>query len=102
MRKEIRQTQWGTLATWSLDFIRAMRERNIFAKILFRISLGKYAYREFIGMMDAFQREGYSPYFEYSLEEQEYHRDELPKINWWSNRTPIPLRDESEPNHAST
>ena len=79
-------TPWGALAMWSLDFIRAVRERPLLAKILFRICLGKYAYREFIGMMDTFQGAGYSPYYDYSLESADYHKDKTPLIDWWTER----------------
>lgn len=77
---------WGTLAMWSIDFIRAIRERPIFAKILFRVCIGKHAYREFIGMIDSFQSAGFSPYFGYSLEDMEYHKDKVPLIDWWSEK----------------
>ena len=63
---------------WALDFARAVRERPRWARILFRIVVGRYAYREFIGLQDALIAEGYSPYFGYSLERQDYHKERVP------------------------
>lgn len=99
---EYKGTSWGVLAVWSLDFIRAIWSRGVLAKVLFRISLGKYAYREFIGMMDAFEREGFSPYYGYDLENQQYHKDKIPFVNWWSEREPMPMRDISESDFFDT
>ena len=79
-------------AAWGVDFIRAMIERPLWAKILFRLSMGKYAYREFIGLMDALEVEGMVPYLAgYGLENQEYHKDKLP-FRWWIEREPIPKK----------
>jgi hypothetical protein len=88
-------TPWGALAMWSLDFIRAVRERPLLSKILFRLVIGKYAYREFIGMMDTFQYAGYSPYFDYSCETVGYHKDKIPFINWWAEREGLYNREST-------
>lgn len=87
--------RWGAIAGWAVDFIRALRERPLWARVLFRLSLGKYAYREFIGLMDDLERDGHSPYFCYGLERMGYHRDEIPLLQWWSERTPVPLKTSS-------
>lgn len=81
---------------WALDFVRAMRERPLWAKILFRLAMGKYAYREFIGMMDAIEDDGYPlyhPFISYGLEEMDYHQDEIPLVDWWSKRKPLSRKE---------
>jgi hypothetical protein len=53
--------------------------------------LGKYAYREFIGMQDAMMRESFNPYMDYGIQGVEYHADKLP-LKWWEEREPRPLK----------
>ncbi len=85
-------TDWARHSVWGLDFIRAMRARPLWARVLFRLAMGSsYAYREFIGLMDALDRDGFSPYFDYDLERMGYHADPLP-LWWWMERIPIPLK----------
>jgi len=76
---------WPTMA-WALDFARAVRGRPWWARILFRAVIGRYAYREFIGLQDELARQGYSPYFDYELERMEYHGDEVP-FDWAAERS---------------
>jgi len=73
---------FGAIAMWAIDFIRALNERNILFKILFRFIVGKYAYREFIGLINAFNKGGYYPFLDYSLEEMDYHKDKVTS-KWW-------------------
>lgn len=75
------------IVPWALDFTRAARERPKWARILFRIIVGRYAYREFIGLQDELLRQGYSPYFGYGLERMNYHDDEVPS-DWAAERLP--------------
>ena len=75
---------WRTMA-WALDFARAARERPRWARALFRIAVGKYAYREFIGLQDELARQSYSPYYGYDLERMDYHDDEVP-LDWAAGR----------------
>lgn len=82
---------WGRVYAWAVDFIRALSERPWWARILFRMVVGKYAYREFIGLMDSLARDGFSPYFYYGLKKQEYHADPVPR-EWWAEREPAPLK----------
>ena len=82
---------YGRITMWALDFVRAARERPFWAMILFRLALGRYAYREFIGLMDALDRGSLSPYLGYELEESDWHKDHVP-FDWRKEREPIPLR----------
>jgi hypothetical protein len=75
---------FAAISGWSMDFVRAMRERSLFAKILFRIALGKYAYREFIGLIDMLITADFSPYFSYDLNNAPYHKEKI-RFNWWKN-----------------
>ena len=86
------ETWCGSITGWAEDFIRAMRERPLWAKVIFRICLGQYAYREFIGLTDELERNGFSPYFDYGCYRQGYHRDKIPLMDWWEERKPIPLK----------
>ncbi len=70
---------------WSVDFVRAMTERPLWAKLLFRFIVGKYAYREFVGLIDCLEAGGDMPFFGYGIESCDYHRDVLP-IRWWEQR----------------
>jgi len=63
-----------------LDFIRALNERPAWLKLLFRIVVGEYAYREFLFMVANI--EGYDPLGEYGCRELEYHRERKPWV-WW-------------------
>jgi len=70
------------VTAWANDMCRALNERNRFWKWLFRLSLGKYAYREYIGMIHMLNRAEYHPEFEYALEHAAYHNN----LEWeyWS------------------
>jgi hypothetical protein len=83
-------TDYACISAWALDFVRALRERPLLAKIVFRLVAGKYAYREFVGMMDAMQREIGTVYMDYGLEGSQFHRDRLP-MRWWVERKPKEL-----------
>jgi len=83
--------RWGAIMGWSVDFIRALRDRPLIMKILFRPLVGKYAYREFIGLMDELDRGGAVPYFDYGLNDIDYHEDVMP-LWWWIERKPKPLK----------
>jgi hypothetical protein len=67
---------------WALDFFRAMRERPLWAKYLMRFVMGKYAYREFIGLHDALIDSGYSPHYGGVGEGVDYYKDKVP-FDWW-------------------
>ena len=89
---DVPRVNYATTFAWALDFCRAVRERPWWARWLFGIVLGKYAYREFIGVQDALARESFDPYMDYSLQGVEYHADKLP-LKWWIEREPRPLKN---------
>ena len=68
------------MEAWAIDFVRAIFERNILAKLFFRIAIGKYAYREFVGMVETMNKEGLYPWMDYDLKHMEYHQESIPKI----------------------
>jgi hypothetical protein len=71
---------------WALDFCRAMSERPLWAKLLFRLALGKYAYREFIGLQNAFLGTGDNPFWEGVGHGCDYFKDSVPFL-WWKERS---------------
>ena len=91
MNDTIPKVNWATTFGWALDFCRAVRERPWWARWLFRIVLGKYAYREFIGIQDALMRESFNPYYEYECRNVEYQSDKVP-TKWWIEREPMLLK----------
>ena len=67
------------LEAWVQDFITELFCRNIFFRILFRIAVGKYAYREFAGIVKTLDKRGHYLKNGYSSSyECEYHKDKLP------------------------
>lgn len=66
----------------SLDFIRALNERHWVVKLLFRIVVGRYAYREFLFMVRIIEEQGMGAFHEYGLRGHDYHRDPQP-WSWW-------------------
>ena len=69
---------------WALDFVRALNERPESVKLSLREVFGEFAYAEFVGMVNAFEKDGYFPFFEYGLEELNYHNEERPN-RWWKD-----------------
>ena len=84
-------SDYARTTMWAMDFIRAARQRPLWAKLMLRFVLGKYAYSEFIGMMDSIQRDSGVLYSSYDLEQGEWHRNPMPKW-WWVERQPQPLK----------
>jgi hypothetical protein len=84
-------TDWAGAFGWGMDFCRAMRERPLWARLLFRVVLGRYAYREFIGLQNHIAREGYGPFDDYGLENVSYHADPVP-FAWWRERPATPKK----------
>ena len=80
-----------TIIAWAVDFIRAARERPFAFRLLMRLAMGRHAYREFIGLIDALDRDNHLPYFSYGLEGIDYHSDPLP-FDWGKQREPLPLK----------
>lgn len=83
-------TDWARAYTWGLDFSRALVSRPWWARMLFRIACGRYAYREFVGMQDCFYRDGFGPRDAYELQHMEYHGDRVPD-DIGKERDPTPL-----------
>lgn len=62
---------------WAMDMLRAIQQQSKFRRWLLRMVLGRYAYREMVGLRDAIDAEGYDTHFEYSLEDMDYHQDKV-------------------------
>jgi hypothetical protein len=69
-----RKDRYDVVFGWAIDFVRALMERNKLLRLLFRLIVGKYAYREFIGMIEEMNK-GHYFNIGYCLEGQEYHKD---------------------------
>ena len=95
MDEKVRPIEWARGFAWAMDFCRAVRERPWWARWLFRFVIGKYAYREFIGMQDTIAREGFDPYYDYGCQNVDYQRDQVPS-RWWVKREPRPLNQWRE------
>lgn len=72
---------YATVAAWAVDFARALYARPKWAQWLFRISVGRYAYREFVGLVSALDETGMPTQYDYDLENMEYHHEHLP-LDW--------------------
>lgn len=72
------QNTFVVTAWWALDFSRAIYNMNWLRRILFRIIIGKYAYREFVGIMQTLHSGKYDPRYPYELEDTDYNKEELP------------------------
>jgi hypothetical protein len=87
MIKKIEDTQmdsrafgnYGATLAWAEDFIYAVEERPWLFKLLFRLAVGKFAWREFMGMAETLIMSGgfYPKHVGYSHREQEYHKDNI-------------------------
>jgi len=63
----------------ALDFCRALNERSWLAKFIFRLAIGKYAYREY-ELMEFHLNLEYDTNFEYGLEDCGYHKKTMEQI----------------------
>lgn len=75
---------WIRLGGWTIDFMRAVYERNWFYRLMFRIAIGRYAYREFQGMTGITNDHFAGIDFGYDLEGQDYHDTEAMSIFGWN------------------
>ena len=91
---EVRWPDYARHSAWGLDFIRAMLERPLWARILFQLCMGEKAYREFIGLMNAIDRD-FGVFVSYSAGGAKYHDDKMPAW-WWIERPPMPLKEYDE------
>ena len=73
-------------AAWALDFSRAILDRPLIIRLLFRLIIGKYAMREFYGLIEKFRKIGYvmQPGW-YGLEYCEYQKKAVP-FRWWDDQ----------------
>jgi hypothetical protein len=78
---------YGAIAMCAIDFVRALRERWI-ARMLFRFVVGKYAYSEFMLLIESLNKAGLEPFpgFGYGLEDMNYHKDKYTN-EWWKENT---------------
>ncbi len=67
---------------WTFDFVQAIRERPLWARFLLRIAMGKYAYREFIGIMETLRDHGFYIDSGYELEHMKYHQKSIPFFDY--------------------
>ena len=77
----MRKTNYISGFVYGLDFCRALNERGWLWKLLFRLSVGKYAYSEFAGMWNEMVYQGFAPYFSYGLENMDYHNEKHLQLN---------------------
>jgi hypothetical protein len=70
---------YAVSTAWAEDFIYAVEERAWIFKLLFRLAVGRFAWREFMGMAESLILSGgyYPRYVGYCQEEQEYHKDDV-------------------------
>jgi len=71
----IEEPRWGAIAMWAIDFIRAYSERPRIFRWIMRRLMGKYAYRELLGLRDSLEADGHSTDFWYGLENMDYHKE---------------------------
>ena len=71
-----------TVYAWASDFVRAVYERPVWVQWIVRLAVGRYAWRELIGIRDAILKAGLYVNIGYGLENQDYHKDKMP----WSLR----------------
>ena len=75
----------ANIIAWTLDFLRALEERPRIIRVSLRWIFGKWAYREFIGLIQGMIDNGWSPmfgYIGYGLENLDYQKDEI-QVEWW-------------------
>ncbi len=62
---------------WGMDLCRAIHEFSRLRKWLLRLVLGRYAYRELVGLRDAIEEDGYPTDYGYELQGMGYHKDRV-------------------------
>jgi hypothetical protein len=78
MKMEIQYlNNYISTVAWAQDFVYALEERPKIFKWIFKLTIGKYAWREFLGMVETLIRSGgyYPNHVGYSCAKQEYHKD---------------------------
>lgn len=61
---------------WAQDFVSALQDRPWIARIIFKFVFGKYAYREFIGMVERLEIDYGVLHYDmgYELKDMEYNK----------------------------
>lgn len=70
-------TDYTAALAWGMDMCRAMNRFGKFRKWLLKLVMGRYAYRELIGLRDCIEKYGYSTDWDYGLEDMKYHKDKV-------------------------
>ena len=70
------------VCAWAEDFFRAMRGRPRIYLVLIKLFMGRYAYRELIGMRDQLTKEHFLTDNLYYCQNQKYHDDKVRDL--WS------------------
>jgi hypothetical protein len=63
--------------SWGMDMLRAIHQHGKFRKWLMKLTMGKYAVREMIGLDDAINKYGFDTHYDYDLKQMEYHHDKV-------------------------
>ena len=69
--------EYITPFAWGLDMLRAINELGRVRKWFIRLALGRYAYRELVGMRDSIEEIGFDTTLDYGLENMKYHNDKV-------------------------
>lgn len=69
--------KYASTIMWTVDFIYALEDRPKIFKWLFKVAIGKYAWREFCGAVKSMIETGtYTPnIIGYSLQDMDYHQE---------------------------
>jgi len=62
---------------WGQDMICAINDFGKIRKFILRMIMGRYAWREMIGLRDSIEKYGYGTNHGYSLENLDYHKDKV-------------------------
>jgi hypothetical protein len=63
----------SSVLIWALDFWRAFEERPWYLRAIARLAVGRWAWRELLGMREALGRAGMDVAMPYDLEHMAYH-----------------------------
>lgn len=66
-----------SILVWALDLVRAIQDFSPIRKWLLKLVLGKYAYRELVGLRDALEADGLNTRIGYDLENCNYHKEKV-------------------------
>ncbi len=79
MKQDIEKHFWSMYG-WAIDFCRGVYGMNKLQKFIFRVILGRYVWREFVGLVQLLDEHDCT--FEYGLESCDYHKDGA-KLELW-------------------